>query len=262
MSVLDDFSLKGKVALVTGGAGPQYGRCITAALAEAGAQTYIAARTLGPLETLAAQHQALGHDVLPAQFDLADEASILKLRDDILDHSGHIDILVNNAVIHPMRRGHNADAALFDESLHANATGLFIISRTFADAMAEGRGGSIINISSIYGLVGPDPTHYGGTSMSGWQPDYYFHKAGMINMTRYFAAYYGPKGVRCNSITPGGFGTGKHPEPFIRRYCDCTYLGRLANETDLKGVTAFLASDASAYITAANIPVDGGYTAK
>ncbi|GAG92877.1 unnamed protein product, partial [marine sediment metagenome] len=181
-SVLEKFSLRKKVALVTGGAGPQYGRWITAALAEAGAQTYIAGRTLETLEEVAAEHRAAGRAVLPVQFDQADETSILNLRNHILKQSGHIDILVNNAVLHTMRNGHQGKAELFDESLHVNATGLFVISRAFGDAMSEDRGGSIINVSSIYGLVGPDPTHYQGTSMSGWQPDYYFNKAGIINL--------------------------------------------------------------------------------
>ena len=262
MTVLDQFSLAGKVALVTGGAGPQYGRCITAALAEAGARKYIAARTLGPLEDVAAEHQAAGRDVRPVQFDLGETDAIRGLRDRLLEESGHIDVLVNNAVTHPMRDGHFSDPALWDESMRVNARGVFVICREFGEAMAADRGGSVINVSSIYGVVGPDPTHYRGTDMPSWQPDYWFHKAGLVNVTRYFAAYYGPKGVRFNSIAPGGFLVDALPDVFVERYSDRTYLGRMANENDVKGVVVFLASEASAYITAACIPVDGGYTAK
>ena len=101
-----------------------------------------------------------------------------------------------------------------------------------------------------------------GTNMSGWYPDYFFHKGGVINFTRFIASYYGGRGVRCNCVSPGGFRTSDHPEPFVRQYSDRTFLGRLANSTDLMGVIVFLSSDASLYITGTNIPVDGGYTAK
>ena len=137
---------------------------------------------------------------------------------------------------------------------------LDITSRACGEVMSKN--GSIVNIGSIQGLVGPDPTIYRGTNMSGFYPDYFFHKGGMVNFTRFIASYYGNRGIRCNCIHPGGFLTDKMPETFIRQYSDRTFLGRLANETDLKGIVVFLASDASLYITGANIPVDGGYTAK
>ena len=129
--------------------------------------------------------------------------------------------------------------------------------------MAEtANGGSIINIGSIHGMIAPDPTIYEGTDMSGWYPDYFFHKGGMINFTRFIASYYGSKGIRCNCIAPGGFQTDYMPEAFVRQYSARTLLGRLADSTDLQGIVVFLASDASAYVTGALIPVDGGYTAK
>jgi len=261
MGILDKFSLQGKVALVTGGAG-LYGRQIVAALAEAGACTYVAARHVDELETLAAGHRAEGQDVRARQLDQGDEASVLGLRDAIVQESGRLDILVNNAVLRPMKKGYRDEAAAFAESMRVNATGLFMITRAFGDVMAEQGSGSIINIGSIQGMIGPDPTIYRGTSMSGWYPDYFFHKGAMINFTRFIASYYGAKNVRCNCISPGGFRTPDHPEPFVRQYSDRTFLGRLANSTDLMGIIVFLGSDASVYITGTNIPVDGGYTAK
>jgi len=262
MGILDRFSLRGRVALMTGGAG-LYGRQIVAALAEAGAETYIASRNLAALEEVAQAHRAKGENVTALQYDQADEGSILALRDEILKRSGQVDVLVNNAVLRPMKKGYSDDAARFAESMHVNATGLFIITRAFGDAMAErNKGGSIINIGSIQGMIGPDPTIYRGTEMSGFYPDYFFHKGGMINFTRFIASYYGDKGIRCNCLSPGGFLTPQMPEAFVRQYSDRTFLGRLADDTDLKGAIAFLASDASVYVTGANIPVDGGYTAK
>ena len=258
MTIMDGFSLKGKVALMTGGAG-LYGRQIVAALAEAGAQTYIAARHLDALEAVAAGHRLNGYDVTALQLDQSDEKSILALRDEIMKRGGHIEILVNNAVARPMKTGYTDDAATFDESMRVNATGLFMITRAIGDVMTSK--GAIINIGSIMGLIGPEPANYIGTNMGGWYPDYFFHKGGMVNFTRFIASYYGAKGIRCNCIHPGGF-FNNQPEEFVRRYNERTCLGRMANNTDLMGSIVFLASDTSLYVTGANIPVDGGYTAK
>ena len=261
MSVLSQFSLKGKVALVTGGAG-LYGRQIVAALAEAGAQTFVASRNLAALEALAREHQEQGREVAALQYDQGDESSILALRDALLARAGRLDVLINNAVVRPMKEGYRDEPATFAESMQVNATGLFVITRAFGDVMAAQGGGSIINIGSIHGMIAPDPTIYRGTEMSGWYPDYFFHKGGMINFTRFVASFYGPQGVRCNCLSPGGFWTEKMPEPFVRQYSERTFLGRLADDTDLMGAVVFLAGDASRYVTGANLPVDGGYTAK
>ena len=211
---------------------------------------------------MAAAHRDRGFDVTALQYDQGDEASVLALRDQILEQAGAIDILVNNSVARPMRNGYQSDASTFAQSMAVNATGLFVITRAFGDIMAENGRGSIINVGSIQGLIAPDPTIYRGTTMSGWAPDYFFHKSGMVNFTRFIGSYYGLKNVRCNCIAPGGYQTPDHPEAFVRQYSDKTFLGRLATDTDLKGVIVFLASDASAYITGTTIPVDAGYTAK
>jgi NAD(P)-dependent dehydrogenase (short-subunit alcohol dehydrogenase family) len=120
--------------------------------------------------------------------------------------------------------------------------------------------GSIINIGSIQGLVGPDLSLY---QEVGWDtpPDYFFHKGGMLQLTRFAAAKLGPRGVRVNCLVPGGF-YNEQDERFVKRYCERTFLGRMANERDLKGAIVFLASDASAYVTGSSLVVDGGYSAK
>ena len=261
MNVLDSFSLRGKTALVTGGAG-LYGRQIFRALAEAGAKTFAASRGQEALRALATRLSAEGLDATALRVDQGDEKSVLDLRDEILKQAGGLDALVNNAVLRPMKKGFSDDAAAFAESMKVNATGLFVITRAMGDIMAARGGGSIINIGSIHGMVGPDPPIYEGTEMHGWYPDYFFHKGGLINFTRFVASYYGARGVRCNCVSPGGFRTDKMPEAFVRNYSRRTFLGRLAGETDLMGIVVFLASDASSYITGANIAVDGGYTAK
>jgi NAD(P)-dependent dehydrogenase (short-subunit alcohol dehydrogenase family) len=259
MSVLETFSLDGRIALVTGGAG-LYGRQIVRALAEAGARTYIASRHLEALEELAAEHREEGHDVRALQYDQGEEASILALRDAIEEDSGRLDILVNNAVARPVTDGYFSDAEDIDRSMHINGTGLILITRALGEILSEG--GSIINIGSMMGLVGLEPLNYRGTDMGGWYPDYFFHKGGMANLTRFLASYYGPRGIRVNCVHPGGLEVREHPEAFVENYSERTCLGRMANDTDLMGIIVFLASRASAYLTGANIPVDGGYTAK
>ena len=260
MSVLKTFSLAGKTALVTGGAGI-VGKQIVRAMAEAGANTYVASRNLNSLEGLQAEFNAEGLTIHPKQVDQGEESSIRALRDAILAEQAGIDVLINNAVLRPMK-GYDDGAEAFDASMHVNATGLFLITRAVGDVMAERGGGSIVNIGSMMGMIGPEPANYKGTSMSGWYPDYFFHKGGMINFTRFIASYYGSREVRCNCLSPGGFQTENHPEAFVRQYNERTCLGRMANATDLMGSVVFLASDASRYITGANLPVDGGYTAK
>jgi len=260
MKILERFSLKGKIALVTGGAG-LYGRQIVAAVAEAGAQTYVASRNTAELEKMSSLKREEGYEVTALKVDLGNEESILMLKENIIEKAGHVDILINNAVLRPMKSWFD-DASKFSESMNVNATGLFIITRAFGDIMAKQGNGSIINIASIQGMVGPDTSLYEGLSWNSLIPDYFFHKGGMINLTRFVAGYYGNRGVRCNCVSPGGYLTENMDKVFIKRYSERTFLGRMANSNDLMGVIVFLASDASNYITGVNIPVDGGYTSK
>lgn len=143
--------------------------------------------------------------------------------------------------------------------MKTNATGLFALTRAFGELMAANGSGSIVNIGSIQGVVGPDNTLYEGLNMHAI-PDYFFHKAGMVNLTRYFAAHYGPRGVRVNCVSPGGFLSGQ-PPAFVERYARATFLRRMADEQDLGGPVIFLLSEAARYVTGTNLPVDGGYTA-
>jgi NAD(P)-dependent dehydrogenase (short-subunit alcohol dehydrogenase family) len=194
MNVLESFSLKGKVAVITGGAG-LYGRQIVRALLEAGAKTCVASRNTDSLKALADEFKKEGYTLMYKYLDQGDEASILKLRDEILDSEGRVDVLVNNAVLRPMK-GWDDEASKFAQSMQINATGIFMMTRAFGDAMAKAGGGSIINVGSIQGMVGPDNTLYEGLEFYGFIPDYFFHKGGMINFTRFAASYYGSKNVR------------------------------------------------------------------
>ena len=203
MSILERFSLEGKVALVTGAAG-RHAPAIIQALGEAGATVYGADINFEAMRLVVDRFRKNGLKVSPVQVDQADEVSILLLRDTVLERSNRIDVLVNAAVGRPMKSWQD-DPAKFTESMQINGTGLFMMTRTFGDVMERQGRGSIINVSSIHGAVGPDSSLYEGLDRHGFIPDYFFHKAGMINLTRFVASYYGPKNVRCNCIVMGAF---------------------------------------------------------
>ena len=257
MDVHELFNLTHRTALVTGGAGI-YGGPICEALGEAGAHVIIASRNHARCEARAEALRQKGLQACADHYDQASETSILQLRDRILQTFGSLDILVNNSVGRSMRR-YRDPLEGWRQSMDVNATGLFAISRAFLDPMMERGRGTIINIGSIQGVVAPDFRNYEGTDMT-TPPDYHFHKHGLIGLTKYLAAWAGPRGIRVNAISPGGFQTEGLQEPFLSRYCSRVLLKRMAEHDDIKGAVVFLASEASRYITGQNIVVDGGYT--
>ncbi len=253
------FRLDGKVIVVTGGAGI-YGRPIVEALAEAGGTVLIASRNLEQNETAAAELRGQGLKVEACRCDLTSEAEILELRRLVLERHGKLDVLFNNAVGRAGSGLFEMSAEDWEETMRVNSTGLFLASKHLSEPMREQRSGSIVNIASIYGMVGPDFSIYEGTPLQN-QANYSFSKGGMINFTRYLAAALGPYGIRVNCLSPGGFETEKMPERFVQQYSRRTLLGRMAEADDIKGPVVFFASDASRYITGANLPVDAGWTA-
>ena len=259
---LDIFSLKRKVALITGAAG-KYGRLITEALAQAGAICYAASRNTGKLQTMATEFKARNWDVRALHLDQGSEESIADGVNTIISECGHIDILVNNAVSRSATIGWKLSMCDYDASFHVNASGLFFLTNLVAENMKKEKSGSIINIGSIMGLVGVENANYAGTSYpTDLSPAYFYEKGGMINFTRHAASIFGPFNIRVNCVNPGGFETPEHDPVFVRQYNERTQLGRMAQPDDIKGIIILLASEASSYITGANIPVDGGYTAK
>jgi len=254
------FSLQGRIALVTGGAG-RYGRQICAALAEAGATVIVASRRVARCEELAACLRGKGFDAEGLALDLTDEKSVQTLSSRIESRWGKLDVLFNNAVsvsAEPLDK-HSADD--WTRAMECNSTVLYRACRTFGEMMSHRGAGSIINIGSIYGVVSPDFRIYEGHDEMTNPPSYGFAKAGMIQLTRYLAVYFGPMGIRVNCLSPGGFYSPAMPETFVDKYVYRTPLGRMAGANDIKGAAVFLASDASAYITGQNLLVDGGYTA-
>lgn len=257
--MLERFSLKDKIILLTGGAG-LYGRGLSKDVASAGAKLIIASRNRDSCEAIAEEIRKDGFEAYGESLDQGSEDSILSLRDRIMERFGRVDGLVNNSVVRPMR-GPDSDSQAWEESMKVNATGVYLMHRYFGEAMTGQGSGSIVNIGSIMGMIGPTPTLYEGTDMGLPPPDYFFCKGGMINLTRYYASIYGAYGVRVNCLSPGGF-FNNQAESFLMRYSQQTCLGRMGNDTDLGGVVVFLLSEASLYITGVNLPVDGGYTVK
>lgn len=258
MHVMDLLSLKKKVILVTGGAG-NYGKSITEGLAEAGGSVVIASRDLDQLQKVADNFRSAGFDVRAERLDQGDVDSVLRLKEQIVKNYGKLDVFVNNAVSRPMK-GYRGDIEQFAESMRVNATGMMFLLREMSDLIAEGGGGSVVNIASMMGMYGPDLSNYEGTSMGEPPPDYFFHNAGLINLNRYMAQIYAGRNVRFNCISPGGL-FNHQPEQFLKNYCKKVPLGRMANNDDIKGLMVLLSSDAGGYINGENILMDGGINA-
>ena len=258
MNVNDLLSIKGKVALITGGEG-RYGSCITEGLAEAEATVITASPFLDDAKKVIKRFTDKGYDVHAKYVDQGDHESVLKLKQEIEQEFGRLDIFVNNAVLRIME-GYNSPIEKFTDSMRVNATGMFDITREMIDLIIKGGGGSVVNIASMMGMFGPDLSNYEGVEYMGdIAGDYFFHKGGMITLTRYFARMLADKNVRINSISPGGLlAPDIQPEVFLKNYTKKVPVGRMANNDDIKGVVVFLASEASAYVNGENILMDGG----
>ena len=258
------FSLKGKVAIVTGGRG-LYGSSITEGLCEMDATVVIASRNGAKCEEFAAELRERGYDAIGLSLDLSSDESIKALCKEVYDRYGRIDILVNNAVDRRnMVSLQDATREKLQDSANTNLQGQLLLSQAVLEYMVPAKSGSIINISSMRGLDCPHFPFY--PEGFGEQPvNYTTEKWAMIGMTKYMAGRYGKDGIRVNAVAPGGFTTmGKNPTPaqaqFLKNYEEHCPLGRFANDDDIKGPVAFLASDAAAYITGATLVMDGGWT--
>jgi NAD(P)-dependent dehydrogenase (short-subunit alcohol dehydrogenase family) len=259
------------VAIVTGGLG-LLGREHCSALCEAGATVVVA-----DLEEKAAAAFAQelssesGFSCLGSELDVADPDSVARLRDRVLERFGRLDVLINNAGINDRvedaaaggwPRFEDYPLQSWKKLLEVNATGTFLCSQILGAEMARRRRGSIINIASTYAVVAPDPALYQrpDTTQSFWKsPAYPASKGAVLSFTRYLAAYWGSTGVRVNALSPGGVENGQE-KFFVRNYSSRTPLGRMAQPHDYRGALVFLASDASSYMTGANLIVDGGWT--
>jgi len=265
------FDLSGRVAVITGGAG-LLGREFSKTLAQAGASVVVADIDERRGEEVASRLLQAGLIAVFAPVDVSQKPSIAAMVDSTLRSWKRVDILVNCAALDPKFETGRApefstsfeDFPLeaWDRALEVNLTGLFLCSQAVARPMLDVGQGVIVNIASTYGLVGPDQRIYQREGQPRqFKPVYYsVSKAGVLGLTRYLAAYYAGKNIRVNTLTPGGVQQAQDPR-FVEEYSARTILGRMARGDELNGALLFLASDASSYMTGANLVVDGGWTA-
>lgn len=250
---------------MTGGAG-HIGSALCDALAEVGARLAILDLSKERCFEVSESIQSrFGVETLALPVDLRDEERLRAAPNRVMERFGRIDILVHCAAF-VGTSSLSGWAVPFPEqgseswrsALEVNLTSIFLLSQGCLPALKSSGKGSIINMSSIYGLVGPDMRLYEGTSM-GNPAAYAASKGGLIQLTRWLAAVLAPE-VRVNAVSAGGVLRGQ-AETFREKYVERTPLRRMATEEDLKGAAVYLASDLSSYVTGQNIIVDGGWTA-
>jgi len=203
--------------------------------------------------------------------DISNLQEIKKLTKNVLRDFKRIDGLINNAAFtskgakeesdNPYGSFENFPMKIWQKSIDINLTGVFFCSQAFGKIMAKQGKGVIVNIASNYGLVGADQRIYGKSGLN-LPISYAATKGAVVNMTRYLAAYWNGKGIRVNTLSPGGvLDTTYQDKKFIKKYSERTILGRMAKKDEYNGAILFLISDASSYMTGANLIVDGGWTA-
>jgi NAD(P)-dependent dehydrogenase (short-subunit alcohol dehydrogenase family) len=273
-SLNDLFRLDGQVAIVTGGLGrlgTQYARALSSAGASV-ALLDVAAQRGATLEALIDDGARISTHVVDATVRDAVDAAVA----DVAATFGPPSILVNNAGL----GSSPADAALetgrfeqypesaWDAMLDSHLKSALVVSQSFIAQFRDARldAGSIVNVSSTYGMVSPDQAVYDYRRQDGsefFKPiGYSVAKSGMLNFTRWLAEYCAPFGVRVNTLVPGGVKEAAHAPAFVAEYVKRTPLGRMANDDDYNGAIVFLASRASAYMTGAMLVIDGGWTAR
>lgn len=263
---MSKFDLSGKVAVVTGAAG-QIGGEYVRALLDAGAS--VAGLDLNPENPKSILNTVKSSRFISVQADISKKASLLAGLENIIKKFGVPDVLVNNAAIDAPPNADQANTGPFEEypeaawdsMMDVNLKGTFLCCQVIGGRMAANTGGSIINISSIYGILSPDQRIYEYKEKPFFKPiAYSVTKSGVLNMTRYLATYWAKKKVRVNTLTLAGV-FNSQDENFLRNYTVKIPLGRMAKADDYNGALIFLASGASSYMTGGNLVIDGGFSA-
>jgi len=269
--IFDKFNMQGQVALVTGGAG-LLGKQFCRTLAQANAAVVVADMNAQVAQSVAAELCDSGYRALGVGVDVTDKASVERMVAQSVEAFGRLDVLVCSAAMDPKfdssQAGQHANSfenyplEAWRQALDVNLTGLFLCAQAAVKPMIAQDHGVIINICSTYGLVGPDQRIYERPGQPRqFKPAFYsVTKAGVIGLTHYLATYYAGTNIRANALTPGGV-YNNHDETFVKNYSYRAVKGRMAHIDEMNGALLFLASDASTYMTGANLVVDGGWTA-
>jgi NAD(P)-dependent dehydrogenase (short-subunit alcohol dehydrogenase family) len=264
--MVDRFDLSGRTAIVTGGGGI-LGRGFCSVLAEHGARVAVF-----DVDEAAAQKtaDAIGTSAIAVACDVSDPASVSESVARVVRECGGIDILHNNAASKSSDLKHffapfeDYTIETWREVMDVNIDGMFLMAQAVGKRMLEqGRGGSIIQTASIYGVVAPDQRIYEGSHYLGGAINtpavYSASKAAVIGLTRYLATYWAANGIRVNALTPGGVESGQN-DVFSKKYSARVPMGRMARADEMQSALLFLASDASSYVTGQNLIIDGGLT--
>ena len=264
------FSLANKVVVVTGGAG-LLGQVFCQALVDVGAHVAIVDLDLASAETAAKRiNKSDAQKVVAFESDITSPESVTQMVANVVKQLGRIDVLVNNAA----SKGSSLDAFFesfedyslktWREVMSVNIDGLFLVAQAVGKQMKKQGGGSIIQTSSIYGVVAPDQRIYEGSEYNGRAINtpavYSASKAAVNGLTSYLSTYWASSKIRVNSLTPGGIASGQNSE-FNKKYSNRVPLGRMGEASELVGALIYLASDASSYVTGQNLIVDGGLSA-
>lgn len=258
-------NLSGRTALVTGGAG-YIGTAFCEALAEAGANIAVLDMTEERVQAAAEQlTEEYGVKATGFVVDLSDETAVTAVPAQVAEALGSLDILVNCAAF-VGTSGLKGWVTPFEEqsvetwraALEVNLTAAFALIQAATPYLRKSGHGSVVNIGSTYGVVGPNMSLYEGTSM-GNPAAYAASKGGLTQLTRWLSTTLAPE-IRVNCISPGGIARGQHKD-FVERYENMTPMKRMGTEEDMKGALLYFASDLSAYVTGQNLLVDGGWTA-
>ena len=252
---------KGQVVVITGGAGV-IGSCFARGIAEQGGVAVAADVDVKAAERLATERTFDGGGKIEAaSLDITNGESIRRLIDELQQHYGRIDAVVNNAYPRNANYGRSLEDVEFADFCHNVDThlgGYFLVAQQFCKVFREQGSGVVVNMSSIYGLMTPRFEVYDGTQMT-MPVEYAAIKSAVIHLTRYFAQYFKGTGIRVNCLSPGGV-LADQPESFLRAYnARCASKGMLAPQ-DLLGPLLFLLSDESRLITGQNIVVDDGFS--
>lgn len=255
------FNIEGKIIILTGATG-LLGAEYAKYLSNLGAKVVAVDISEEGFDKI--KEQVKQENVLFVRADISKEDQVQKILNASLEKYGKVDILVNNACYNPKTPAvhgpfENFPLEEWQKLLDVNLTGIFLCSKIIGSYMAKNGGGVIVNVSSTYGLVGADQRIY-GTSGINSNLAYAATKSGVLNMTRWMASYWHKNKIRVNTLTPGGVFNNQAPD-FLNNYNAKTMLGRMANKDDYVAGLLYLISDASKYMTGANLVIDGGWTA-